>query len=104
MKINKAICIFVCLCSFSSFSVLAAEISERTVDSKPIATTQLDLNKVNAEQLKVPKLIGKKRAQAIIKWREAKGGINSFQELENAKDLNIGKSVIKALKKRFYIK
>ncbi len=104
MKINKAICIFVCLCSFSSFSVLAAEINERTVDSKAVAIAKLDLNKVNAEQLKVPKLIGKKRAKAIIQWREAKGGIKSFQELEKAKDLNIGKSVINALKKRFYIK
>ncbi|AWB67090.1 hypothetical protein C2869_11895 [Saccharobesus litoralis] len=64
---------------------------------------KLDINQVTAEQLRIPKLIGKKRAAAIIAWRDKNGGIKSFDDLLKAKDLNLGVKIITELQKKFVI-
>ena len=47
------------------------------------AADQLDLNRATAAQLETIKGIGPKKATAIIKYREERGGYRSVDELDN---------------------
>jgi competence protein ComEA len=58
------------------------------INSPPITQKTIDLNKANvAELTQSIKGIGKKRAQAIVAYREAHGRFKSIAELANVKGL-----------------
>ena len=78
-----------------SFPVRAVEITAEP--DTPLQTKQtihkIDLNKADAKTLsKSYKGIGKKRAEAIVSYRETHGGFKSVDELANVRGL--GKSFV----------
>ena len=57
--------------------------------SKPAAAVgMVDINKADATQLMTLKGVGKKRAEAIIAYRQAHGSFQSVDDLKNVKGLS----------------
>ncbi|NTS75322.1 helix-hairpin-helix domain-containing protein [Catenovulum sp. SM1970] len=98
---KKITCVFLTLL-VCSFSLMAHANTPQTIAAA--YANKIDLNQASISQLKIPKLIGDKRAQAIIAFRDARGKIDSFEQLESAEELNIGEKVSQALQQKFYIK
>ena len=60
------------------------------------AADQIDLNLAGADQLMTIKGIGPKKAEAIIKYREQRGGFRSVDELDNVP--GFGKATVDKLR------
>ncbi|MDD5057215.1 MAG: helix-hairpin-helix domain-containing protein [Sideroxydans sp.] len=66
-----------------------------------IAYANVDLNTATQEELQSVKGIGKKKAQAIVEYRQAHGNFKSVDELDNVK--GFGKKSVKKLSKELTV-
>lgn len=99
--------LLICTLALSLPVISMSSLAENTA-LKPVKTSinqkeKINFNIASFEQLKIPRLIGEKRALAILAWREKNGNIASFDELLKAKDLNIGVKIISALQEKFIL-
>ena len=63
------------------------------------AAEKIDINKATLEQLSAIKGLGKKKAQAILDYRQANGEITSLEDLKSIKGL--GKKTLTRLLEKF---
>lgn len=75
--------------------VLAADKSEEAIVAAVQMVEKIDLNKASSDQLAVIKGLGKKKAQAIIDYRQENGDFSSLDELIKVK--GIGKITLQKI-------
>jgi competence protein ComEA len=64
-----------------------AEVAKPAHTHEAAVTSPINLNKADAQTLAQLHGIGEKKAQAIIAYREAKGGFKTVDELQNVKGI-----------------
>jgi len=74
---------------------LAAEKSVKAPAASMEMTEKININQASSEQLAVIKGLGKKKAQAIIDYRQANGDFVNLEELVKVK--GIGKSTLQKI-------
>jgi competence protein ComEA len=85
---KKHICYYlVILFTVMSMPLKAAGLNEMPVAISPQEIRVIDINKADTETLALLKGVGKKRAKAIIAYRELNGAFNSLDDLRNVKGI-----------------
>ena len=95
----KRVLLISVLTALLSASVLAdnkSGHSQKNPVSKQAMLKRLDLNRASVEQLTSLKGIGKKKAQAIVRYRQKNGSFKTVDELVKVK--GIGKKALMKLK------
>lgn len=107
---QSSLTIFVAiLLAFFSFASVAAPekpakaptVKQQTSQQKAVEKT-VNINKASAEEIaSALKGVGLKKAQAIVKWREANGQFTSVEQLAEVK--GIGEHILQSNKKKLAI-
>ena len=83
-----------------SFFSLADEVKPSIKDSHQ-SISLININQADQQALSLLKGVGKKKAQAIIEFRENNGNFNSIEELLNVK--GIGREILESNRSRLTI-
>ena len=75
-----------------NFQAVAQPFDEKTKPNSLVLTQSININQANISQLSLLKGIGKKKAQAIVSYREENGKFSELNELLKVK--GIGKKVL----------